>query len=158
PRGGHPDANPYRGLAAFESAHASQFFGRRSEIRELVARVRAEPFVVVGGDSGTGKSSLCRAGVLPVLADNDGWSCVEVVPGRHPVRSLAAAIAPWAGTDEAALADLLRDTPDAVARAIRQHIVGGVRAAREPGRFEPERPASEPAPDSQHARRRLLVF
>lgn len=115
-----PDGNPYRGLAAFESAHASLFFGRRGEIRELVQRVRSEAFVVVGGDSGTGKSSLCRAGVLPWLVDNDGWSRVDVVPGRHPVRSLAAALAPWLELDEAALDALLRDTPDAFARVVRQ--------------------------------------
>jgi eukaryotic-like serine/threonine-protein kinase len=132
---GAPDGNPYRGLAAFESAHAALFFGRRLEGRELVDRVRLEPFVVVGGDSGTGKSSLCRAGVLPWLAEHGGWSCVEVVPGSHPVRSLAAALAPWTGRDEAALAEQLRDDPDAVARAIRNHAV-----------------ARDPSP------RRLLVF
>jgi eukaryotic-like serine/threonine-protein kinase len=116
-----PDGNPYRGLAAFESEHGSLFFGRRGEIRELVHRVRSEAFVVVGGDSGTGKSSLCRAGVLPWLVDNDGWTRVDVVPGRHPVRSLAAALAAWSGSDEATLDALLHDTPDALARAIRQH-------------------------------------
>jgi serine/threonine protein kinase/formylglycine-generating enzyme required for sulfatase activity len=136
------DDNPYRGLAAFESVHAPLFFGRRSEVREVVERVRAEPFVVVGGDSGTGKSSLCRAGVMPWLANHDGWSCVEVVPGRHPVQSLAAALAPWTGSDEAALADLLRESPDAVARAIRRHTVAGEGAA-----------AASPATP-----RRLLLF
>ncbi|HEX7836523.1 MAG TPA: hypothetical protein VF469_03620, partial [Kofleriaceae bacterium] len=114
-----PDGNPYRGLSAFESEHGSLFFGRRGEIRELVHRVRSDAFVVVGGDSGTGKSSLCRAGVLPWLCDN-GWSRVDVVPGRHPVRSLAAALAAWAGTDEAALEALVRDTPDAFARVVRR--------------------------------------
>ncbi|HEY0483949.1 MAG TPA: SUMF1/EgtB/PvdO family nonheme iron enzyme [Kofleriaceae bacterium] len=121
----HPDGNPYRGLAAFDSAHASLFFGRGGEIRELVDRVRIEPFVVVGGDSGTGKSSLCRAGVLPWLAEHGGWSCVEIVPGHRPVRALAAALAPWTGSGEAAISNLLRDTPDAVARAIRRYIVAG---------------------------------
>jgi eukaryotic-like serine/threonine-protein kinase len=139
--GPHSDDNPYRGLAVFESVHAPLFFGRRGEIRELVERVRAEPFVVVGGDSGTGKSSLCRAGVLPWLANNDSWSCVEVVPGRHPVHSLAAALAPWTGSDEAALAGLLRESPDSVARAIRRHTAGG-----------------EVPPGPSAARRRLLVF
>jgi serine/threonine protein kinase/formylglycine-generating enzyme required for sulfatase activity len=123
PIAGVPDGNPYRGLAAFESAHASLFFGRRGEIRELVHRVQGEAFVVVGGDSGTGKSSLCRAGVLPWLVENDGWSRIDVVPGRHPVRSLAAALAGWLGTDEATLDMLLRDTPDAIARVIRQHAL-----------------------------------
>ncbi|HEY6178358.1 MAG TPA: serine/threonine-protein kinase, partial [Kofleriaceae bacterium] len=117
-----PDGNPYRGLAVFESSHAASFYGRAGEIRELVDRVRIEPFVVVGGDSGTGKSSLCRAGVLPWLSEHGGWACVEVVPGRHPLQALAAALAPWTGRDEAKIADMLRDQPDAVARAIRQHI------------------------------------
>jgi serine/threonine protein kinase/formylglycine-generating enzyme required for sulfatase activity len=143
----HPDGNPYRGLAAFEAAHASLFFGRRGEARELVDRVRVEAFVVVGGDSGTGKSSLCKAGVLTWLVEHDGWSCVEVVPGRHPVRALAAALAPWAGIDEAALVDLLRDGPDGVARAIRQHIVG-----ERPTDRADSRPAVRQAP------RRLLLF
>jgi eukaryotic-like serine/threonine-protein kinase len=119
-----PDGNPYRGLSAFDSEHGSLFFGRRGEIRELVHRVRSEAFVVVGGDSGTGKSSLCRAGVLPWLVENDGWSRVDVVPGRHPVRSLAAALAAWSDIDEAMLATLLRDTPDAAGRAIRRQTVG----------------------------------
>jgi eukaryotic-like serine/threonine-protein kinase len=117
---GVPDGNPYRGLAAFETQHGSLFFGRRGEIRELVDRVRAEPFVVVGGDSGTGKSSLCRAGVLPWLVDNDGWSRIDVVPGRHPVRSLAAALAGWWGADEAAIVALLRDSADEFSRALRR--------------------------------------
>jgi serine/threonine protein kinase/formylglycine-generating enzyme required for sulfatase activity len=120
---GLADGNPYRGLAAFESAHRPVFFGRHREIRELVDRVSTEAFVVVGGDSGTGKSSLCRAGVLPWLATHAGWSCVAMVPGHHPVRSLAAALAAWIGADQAELATALREDPDAVARAIRQHAV-----------------------------------
>ncbi|HEX3764175.1 MAG TPA: serine/threonine-protein kinase, partial [Kofleriaceae bacterium] len=126
-----PDGNPFRGLAAFESEHASLFFGRRSEIRELVHRVRSDPFVLVGGDSGTGKSSLCRAGVLPWLADHDGWSRIDLVPGRRPVRSLAAALSGWLATDEQTLDALLRDTPDAFARVIRQQAQpAGDRPAR----------------------------
>ncbi len=92
-----PDGNPYRGLAAFGSAHGALFFGRQSEIHELVDRVRIEPFVVVGGDSGTGKSSLCRAGALPFLAEHDGWSCVDVIPGPPP-RALARGRAGRAGS------------------------------------------------------------
>jgi len=122
PRDELPDGNPYRGLAAFESQHGALFFGRRREIRELVDRVRTEAFVVVGGDSGTGKSSLCRAGALPWLVEHDRWSCVDVMAGRHPVRSLAAALVAWTGSDEAELAVQLREAPDAVARAILKNV------------------------------------
>lgn len=115
-----PDGNPYRGLAAFHSAQGPLFFGRRGEIRELVDRVRTEALVVVGGDSGTGKSSLCRAGVVPWLIEHDGWSCVDVVPGRKPVHALAAVLATWCGADERALEASLREAPDEVARTIRQ--------------------------------------
>ena len=125
-----PDGNPYRGLAAFDSAHGSLFFGRRKEIRELVDRLRAESFVVVAGDSGTGKSSLCRAGALPWLAEHDGWTCVDVIPGRHPVRALAAAVAGPIGVDEIELAGVLRATPEAFARTIRQTLAGGAPGRR----------------------------
>ncbi|HEY5922369.1 MAG TPA: SUMF1/EgtB/PvdO family nonheme iron enzyme [Kofleriaceae bacterium] len=117
-----PDGNPYRGLAAFDSAQCSLFFGRRGEIRELVDRVRTDSLVIVGGDSGTGKSSLCRAGVLPWLAEHDGWSCVDALPGRRPLRALAAVLAPWAGVAEDALEKQLREAPDEAARRIRQTL------------------------------------
>jgi serine/threonine protein kinase/formylglycine-generating enzyme required for sulfatase activity len=147
----HPDGNPYRGLAAFESAHGSLFFGRRGEIRELVDRVRTDAFVVVGGDSGTGKSSLCRAGALPWLAEHDGWSCVEVVPGRHPVRTLAAVLTAWTGVGEAELVTALRQRPDAVARAIRQNLAAQ-RGPKVAGTHDP------PAGARREPPRRLLLF
>jgi len=155
---GNPDSNPYRGLAAFESAHSPLFFGRRREIRELVDRVKTEAFVVVGGDSGTGKSSLCRAGVLPWLAENDGWSCVEVVPGRHPVHSLAAVLAPWTGTDETKLALALRDGPDGIARAIRQHIIARDRSPAPLQRTSKTADIDTPAGERRVSPRRLLIF
>ena len=127
---GVPDGNPYRGLAAFDSAHAALFFGRRGEIRELVQRVQSEPLVVIGGDSGTGKSSLCRAGVLPWLVEHDGWSRVDVVPGRHPVQSLAAALAAWSEVDEATLTTLVCEAPDTLARAIRRRVSRADRPGR----------------------------
>lgn len=117
-----PAGNPYRGLAVFEAAHGALFFGRRSEVRELVDRVSTEPLVVVGGDSGTGKSSVCRAGVLPFLVENDGWTRVDVTPGRRPLQAFAAALAAWSGLDEATLAEMLRETPVSVAHAIRKHV------------------------------------
>ena len=114
-----PDGNPYRGLAAFDAAHGALFFGRRGEIRELVDRVRSESLVIIGGDSGTGKSSLCRAGVVPWFVQHDGWMRIELVPGRHPVHALASALAAATERDEVELARLIRDSPDELARVLR---------------------------------------
>jgi serine/threonine protein kinase len=55
-----PDGNPYRGLQAFESKHRALFFGRALEIRAVLGRLRGDALVVVAGDSGVGKSSLCK--------------------------------------------------------------------------------------------------
>src|SRR6185436_4943028 len=62
-----PDGNPYRGLRSFEAEHGALFFGRDAEVRALVERLRSDSFVLVAGSSGAGKSSLCRAAVLPAV-------------------------------------------------------------------------------------------
>ena len=120
PRTVLPDGNPYRGLAAFEATHGALFFGRRGEVRELVDRVLHQPIVVVGGDSGTGKSSLCRAGVLPWLVEHGGWQRVDVVPGRHPVKSLAIALASWCGLGVDRVEELISEGGEAIAREVRK--------------------------------------
>jgi eukaryotic-like serine/threonine-protein kinase len=92
-----PDQNPYRGLRPFESTHRGVFFGRGLEISAIVERLRTETVVVVAGDSGVGKSSLCRAGVVPAVTDGGlgggrTWRALTVVPGRHPLSALGAAL------------------------------------------------------------------
>lgn len=66
-----PAASPYRGLAPFEREDAEWFFGREELVRTLLERVRSRPRhpIVVAGSSGSGKSSLLRAGLLPALGD-----------------------------------------------------------------------------------------
>jgi serine/threonine protein kinase/formylglycine-generating enzyme required for sulfatase activity len=118
------EGNPYRGLRAFQAEHRNVFFGRDSEIRDILERLDADPMVLVAGDSGVGKSSLCRAGVLPRLAD-DGeegkrWTVVTLVPGTNPVAALAAALAPVLGRDESAVATSLREDGPGLAREVRQ--------------------------------------
>ncbi|MBK9757850.1 MAG: SUMF1/EgtB/PvdO family nonheme iron enzyme [Nannocystis sp.] len=100
--------NPYRGLQVFEAGQRELFFGRAAEIAAVVARVRAQNFVLVAGDSGVGKSSLCRAGAIPTACEGGldptcRWTSVVVTPGRRPVHTLVAAIARAREVDEEAL-------------------------------------------------------
>ncbi len=119
-----PTGNPYRGLHAFEAEHRSLYFGRTSEIRAILERLVAEPFIVVAGDSGVGKSSLCRAGVLPRVAEwfdkRRIWAAVTLVPGKHPLTSLSAVIAPYMGLSEEEVATAIREDPSSVGRDIRK--------------------------------------
>jgi formylglycine-generating enzyme required for sulfatase activity len=122
-QGAHVAAErPYPGLHAFSAEERGVFFGRGAEVRALLDRLRAEPFVLVAGDSGVGKSSLCRAGLLPRIAEGvlgGGWRVVTLVPGRHPLGALSAALAPLLGTGEAQVSEELRAGPQALARLLR---------------------------------------
>src|SRR6516162_3830410 len=101
---------PYRGLDAFREEDAAFFFGRgsaddpNSPIGELVVKIREQPFVMVVGRSGSGKSSLVYAGLLPALRRDRGgfWNFLSLRPGREPLRALAAAFNPRADDEGAA--------------------------------------------------------
>ena len=60
-------ANPFRGLLPFEEEHAALFFGRDKEIRDVAARLEQRRLLAVTGVSGSGKSSLVKAGLIPML-------------------------------------------------------------------------------------------
>ena len=79
------DVCPFKGLAPFELADAEFFFGRERLVDELVARLAETPLLAVVGPSGSGKSSLVRAGLLPAL----GYESVLIRPGKEPVALLA---------------------------------------------------------------------
>ena len=118
-----PEGNPYRGLLPFEAEHRALFFGRRSEIGTLIERLRTEPCILIAAESGVGKSSLCRAGILPLISEGalgDGrtWQHVTLVPGRNPLRALAAALAPALGRLEEALTAELRQSPGSLLRTL----------------------------------------
>jgi len=83
------DVCPFKGLAPFELADAEFFFGRERLVDELVARLAETPLLAVVGPSGSGKSSLVRAGLLPAL----GYESVLIRPGKEPVALLATALA-----------------------------------------------------------------
>jgi energy-coupling factor transporter ATP-binding protein EcfA2 len=91
-----PDC-PYRGLSAFQEADAEFFFGRDRFIQALVKAVKTKPLVAVVGASGSGKSSLVFAGLLPHLLRQGGWCVYKLRPGSpnsRPFHNLAAAILP----------------------------------------------------------------
>ena len=101
---------PYRGLDAFREEDSAFFFGRgsaddpKSPIGELVRKVREHPFVMVVGRSGSGKSSLVYAGLLPALRrERDRfWHALSLRPGPEPLRALAAAFNPRSEDEGAA--------------------------------------------------------
>ncbi len=101
---------PYPGgLRAFSAKDKDAFFGRAGEITDLASRLRQQRFITVIGPSGSGKSSLVLAGLLPRL-DAGQWVSRILRPGPEPMRSLAAALEHpvlGAGDTEAAVSDLL---------------------------------------------------
>ena len=124
-----PSGNPYRGLRAFEAEHRGVFFGREAELREVMDRLRGERFVLLAGDSGVGKSSLCRAGVLPVIGgrgdDGPAWNIVSWTPGRQPLEALVEALSPVLGEGaDVLLAQVANEEPGALARALRRRPSG----------------------------------
>jgi hypothetical protein len=96
------DEAPFVGLRAFDAQDAHLFFGRDREIAELLERLSSTPFLAMIGDSGSGKSSLLRAGLLPSLRSGSHtlnesptavWRVGLMRPGTDPFRELANALA-----------------------------------------------------------------
>jgi DNA-binding SARP family transcriptional activator/WD40 repeat protein len=86
--------NPYKGLRAFEEADAADFYGREAlvrRLREALVRRTGSRLVVLAGPSGSGKSSVIKAGLIPVLRD-DGWSIATTFPGDEPLEALESAV------------------------------------------------------------------
>ncbi|MGW2892656.1 nSTAND1 domain-containing NTPase [Streptomyces griseoruber] len=101
---------PYRGLARFEAGDSSLFFGREQLTADLVDLLRRRRFAAVFGPSGSGKSSLLRAGLIPVLqSTQDQGLCPAAIriltPGEHPARSHASVLTPAAARDDGGGAD-----------------------------------------------------
>ncbi|WNG43124.1 protein kinase [Archangium minus] len=116
--------NPYRGLAPFEAEHRTLFFGRDADVRAVLERLRRQPLVLVAGDSGVGKSSLCRAGILPrvtqgALDEYRDATTLTLEPGRRPLTTLAAVLAPVLGQPEAELGARLAEESYALGPALR---------------------------------------
>ena len=88
--------NPYRGLQTFEPQHSALFFGRSELTHKLKDFVLSHPLTVVQGASGSGKSSLVKAGLIPKLReciDNKWLILSSIRPGDRPFQALNTALA-----------------------------------------------------------------
>ena len=124
-----PGEPPYKGLDFYDVADANIFFGREKLTAELVAFVREHAFLAIVGTSGSGKSSLARAGLVaallgkntrpledgvqPPLGSRD-WRYISVTPTAHPFWALARGLA-RDGAEAVALQDVLAADPLALA-------------------------------------------
>ncbi|WP_170229175.1 serine/threonine-protein kinase [Polyangium fumosum] len=95
------DEGPFRGLRRFEARDRDVFFGRTPEVAAAIELCRGRGLVALVGPSGSGKSSLARAGLLPALAEGgivgwpDVWDTAIAEPGRDPRAAIAAALGPF---------------------------------------------------------------
>ena len=162
PRAGHRVAVrargcPYRGLLAFGESDAEVFYGRERLSAELTAKLTARAtdggLVVVTGASGSGKSSLLRAGLLPILTrgqqvpGSGRWPRIVMTPTKDPLTELAARLAAVGGPDALAVREGLARHPDQADLAIRSAVLA------EAARRDEERSAS----DDSAARLVLIV-
>jgi uncharacterized protein YjbI with pentapeptide repeats len=109
---------PYRGLYHFDTKDADFYFGREVFVEELVQATQTRNFIPVLGASGSGKSSVILAGLVPKLHQEGHWQFTYFRPGADPFYNLASALVPLYtpkldATDQVAqarkLADYFRD-------------------------------------------------
>jgi WD40 repeat protein/serine/threonine protein kinase len=93
--------NPYKGLKAFSEADARNFFGREKLTHKLIHRMQEDDqyrrFLAILGPSGSGKSSLVKAGLIPAIwrgeiPGSDEWVVTTMLPGAHPLDELEVAL------------------------------------------------------------------
>lgn len=129
--------NPFVGLRPFFDEDAFYFFGRGEQTSDLLQLLHEHRFVPVLGSSGSGKSSLVRAGLIPMLqggflvSDHDGWRMAKCRPGDAPLENLAEALQYAMGEGRvpaaaAALAQRMRDEhTDAIVEYVRPRLLKG---------------------------------
>jgi len=79
---------PYRGLLPYDTDNADTFFGRADDVDACLQQLSATRVLAVVGPSGSGKSSMVRAGVVAALR-RDGRDVIVLTPGRHPAEAIA---------------------------------------------------------------------
>jgi WD40 repeat protein/DNA-binding SARP family transcriptional activator len=93
----HEIRNPYKGLRAFGEADAEDFFGREQLTQTLVERMGEDRFLAIVGPSGSGKSSVVLAGLVPALRagalpGSERWQIVVTTAGAYPLEELEAGL------------------------------------------------------------------
>ena len=132
--------NPFPGLQPFEAAETHLFFGRDGQSSEIVMRLAQPRFVAVVGTSGSGKSSLVRAGLLPLLEGGymgdagSFWRLAVLRPGDSPIRNLALTLSDAAVLGSAAGEAAVRGS--LMEAVLRRSSLGLVEAFRQ-ARLEP---------------------
>jgi energy-coupling factor transporter ATP-binding protein EcfA2 len=94
-QGQSDDTCPYQGLEVFDEEHAEFFFGRERDVQRLIEKLKATRFLAVLGASGSGKSSLVRAGLIRALREgalpqSETWAICVFKPGSRPLTTLTA--------------------------------------------------------------------
>ena len=121
--------NPYKGLRAFGEGDAQDFFGREALTTQLLVRLSEggdlARFLGVIGPSGSGKSSLVGAGLVPALRrgglpGSENWFIVQMLPGPHPLEELEAALLRIAVNPPDSLLTQLREDKRGLLRAVRR--------------------------------------
>jgi WD40 repeat protein/DNA-binding SARP family transcriptional activator len=121
-----PEAEPpYKGMVRFEPEDSGLFFGRDAIVGAVIDRMSTSRLVAMVGPSGTGKSSLLRAGVVAALRGDgmpasSAWPTLLMTPGSHPVEELADLVSRWAGVGPRSVLDDLRNDARALNLAARQ--------------------------------------
>ncbi len=110
---------PYRGLFAFTEQDSKFFFGRETFTEELVKAVHRQSLVAVIGASGSGKSSVVFAGLIPQLRSEEGWLIESFRPGDRPFYNLAAKLISLLETTEIRATEELREVNN-IAQALQQ--------------------------------------
>ena len=118
-------ANPYRGLHAFQEADAGVFYGRSNFIQQLQSHLAQTRFLAVVGPSGSGKSSVVKAGLIPALRQgaipgSENWFIVEMTPGARPLTELETALMPIAINPPPSLLEPLQKDERGLTRVLKR--------------------------------------
>ncbi|PHM06867.1 nSTAND1 domain-containing NTPase [Nostoc sp. 'Peltigera malacea cyanobiont' DB3992] len=116
---------PYQGLKAFEAEQKQFFFGRKLVVRNILAKLAQKPFVSIIGASGSGKSSVVQAGLIPEL-DRSVWQILPPIkPGFQPLQELRGVLKAFfpGAKKERLLWELITNEPNPLP-VILEHLTG----------------------------------